>query len=177
MQTFFYRKKTLLYYIWKVLIFLFTNSSFGTNIFIKRLFEKGGENVKKVINVLSVILVFILTISVCSIAFADDSSANDDSPERFSIIKVADAAISISGITATCYGSVTAYNATTLTVKLELQKKKSGVYETIKTWTESKSNSKSFSLTKTRGINVLSDYRLKATLSAGSESTTIYDYP
>ena len=46
---------------------------------------------------------------------------------------------------------------------MELQKKKSGTYETIKTWSASKTGTY-LSVAEKRTINLLSDYRLKTTL-------------
>lgn len=46
--------------------------------------------------------------------------------------------ISISGITANCTSSLNTRSSTKLSIKMELQKKKSGTFETIKTWSASK---------------------------------------
>ena len=84
--------------------------------------------------------------------------------------------ISISGIKATCNATLTSQVPTSLNIKMELQKEKSNGYETIETWTKSK-NGASMSFTETRNINIFSKYRLKATLTAGSETVVVYDYP
>lgn len=84
--------------------------------------------------------------------------------------------IVISGIKATCSATVSAQKSTTLKLKMELQKKKSGAYSTIETWEHSKTGV-SLSASESRNINILSDYRLKTTFTAGSESTVSYAYP
>ena len=58
---------------------------------------------------------------------------------------------------------------------MELQKKKSGVYETVKTWTSSK-NGTYLAMSEARNINVFCDYRLKVTFTAGSETDIEYKY-
>ena len=59
---------------------------------------------------------------------------------------------------------------------MELQKKKTNGYETVETWTSSK-NGVSLAMSESRNINILCDYRLKATFTAGNESTVVYKYP
>lgn len=59
---------------------------------------------------------------------------------------------------------------------MELQKKKSGTYETIKTWSVSKTGTY-LSVAEKRAINLLADYRLKTTFTAGMETRVAYAYP
>lgn len=84
--------------------------------------------------------------------------------------------ISISGITANCTSSLNTRSSTKLSIKMELQKKKSGTYETIKTWSVSKTGTY-LSVAEKRTINLLSDYRLKTTFTAGTETRVAYAYP
>lgn len=84
--------------------------------------------------------------------------------------------ISISGITANCTSSLNARSSTKLSIKMELQKKKSGTYETIKTWSVSKTGTY-LSVAEKRAINLLADYRLKTTFTAGTETRVAYAYP
>lgn len=84
--------------------------------------------------------------------------------------------ISISGITANCTSSLNTRSSTKLSIKMELQKKKSGTYETIKTWSVSKTGTY-LSVAEKRAINLLSDYRLKTTFIAGTETRVAYAYP
>ena len=84
--------------------------------------------------------------------------------------------ISISGITANCTSSLNTRSSTKLSIKMELQKKKSGTYETIKTWSASKTGTY-LSVAEKRAINLLADYRLKTTFTAGMETRVAYAYP
>lgn len=84
--------------------------------------------------------------------------------------------ISISGITANCTSSFNARSSTKLSIEVELQKKKSGTFETIKTWSVSKTGTY-LSVAEKRTINLLSDYRLKTTFTAGTETRVAYAYP
>ena len=84
--------------------------------------------------------------------------------------------ISISGITANCTSSLNTRSSTKLSIKMELQKKKSGTYETIKTWSASKTGTY-LSVAEKRAINLLADYRLKTTFTAGTETRGAYAYP
>lgn len=84
--------------------------------------------------------------------------------------------ISISGITANCTSSLNTRSSTKLSIKMELQKKKSGTYETIKTWSASKTGTY-LSVAEKRTINLLADYRLKTTFTAGTETRVAYAYP
>ena len=84
--------------------------------------------------------------------------------------------ISISGITANCTSSLNTRSSTKLSIKMELQKKKSGTYETVKTWSASKTVT-TVLIDEKRAINLLSDYRLKTTFTAGTETRVAYAYP
>lgn len=83
--------------------------------------------------------------------------------------------LSISGIKATCNASLSSKSSVSLSIKMELQKKKSSGYETVKTWTSSKTGTY-LSMSESRNINILSTYRLKVTLTAGSETEVVYRY-
>ena len=83
--------------------------------------------------------------------------------------------LTIRGIKATCSASLVADCKTSLKIKMELQKKKSSGYTTVETWTTSGTDY-SIGITKSRNINLLCDYRLKVTFTAGSETTTAYKY-
>ena len=63
-----------------------------------------------------------------------------------------------------------------LSITIELQKLKSGSYETIETWSDSNTGV-SMNLDADRLINLLATYRIKATFNAGGESVTDYAYP
>lgn len=82
----------------------------------------------------------------------------------------------ISGIKSTSQATLQSQKSMKLTIKMELQKLKSGAYETIKTWTGSKTGTY-FSMTESRNINIFCDYRLKVTFTAGNETEVVYRYP
>lgn len=133
------------------------------------------NTVKKVVSVFFAILI---TLGSSVYAFADDidTSSEDEIVNRYVYINSTYCNLSISGLTASCTSRVTAKSSKALSIKMELQKKSSGVYSTISTWNASKTGT-TLSLSKTKTINPLSTYRLKVTFTAGSESTTSYSYP
>ncbi|MCM1286353.1 MAG: hypothetical protein NC213_10120 [Acetobacter sp.] len=105
-----------------------------------------------------------------------NNNNNGQADIMYTTIETNKLSISISGIKASCNASMTSKKSTTLKIKMELQKKKSSGYETVETWTNSRTGN-TLALSKSRNINVFCDYRLKVTFTAGSESTTLYKYP
>lgn len=83
--------------------------------------------------------------------------------------------LSISGITADCTAAVRASEPVKLSIKMELQKKKSSGYTTVETWTASDTG-RFLAISESRLINIFCDYRLKATYTAGSETHVDYKY-
>lgn len=83
--------------------------------------------------------------------------------------------ITISGIKAQCKASLKTDKSLNLKIKMELQKEKSSGYETIETWTASKTGTY-LTMSKSRNINILCDYRLKVTFTAGNETVVAYGY-
>lgn len=137
---------------------------------------------KKLIKSICFVLVLLFTLASASVtSWADDGidgssdMSTGDSP-MYTNIGTTSSGISISGITATCTAAMTAHGSMSLKIKMELQKKKSGEYQTIETWTASRTGV-SIADEQSRVINVLSTYRLKVTFTAGSESVTYYRYP
>lgn len=125
--------------------------------------------VKQIFAILfSVLLIF----SSCIAANAD---TNDSISTYYAEINQFNANLSISGIKATCKTRLDSKKPTALKIKMELQKKKSDRYETVETWNGSK-NGTSLTMTKTRNINRLCKYRIKATFTAGSEKEVVYQY-
>lgn len=82
----------------------------------------------------------------------------------------------ISGIKAECLAILQSQTPMKLTIKMEFQKEKSNGYETIETWTTSKTGT-ALTLSESRNINIFCDYRLKVTYTAGSETVVAYRYP
>lgn len=128
------------------------------------------------IMLLVALLAFSSAFSVNAAVIDNDDDDDLIATPYYTTISMHATYISISGITATCSTTLTSKVSTTLKIKMELQKKKSGVYETIETWSTSETG-RSLGMDKKRNINILCDYRLKATFTAGSETVISYDYP
>lgn len=122
------------------------------------------------------ILMLFISLFTSTVTVSAKTKDNNVVSPQYTTIARNSTCITISGITATCTTTMTAQYSTSLKIKMELQKKKSGVYETIETWTSSRQGV-SIGMSESRSINVLCDYRLKATFTAGSESTVVYKYP
>lgn len=125
---------------------------------------------------ISTVLIFTLLLSLCSIStFAESNEENIVMP-RWSTISSVATSFTISGLNSTSSVALSAQYSTSLSIKIELQKEKSSGYETIETWTKS-GTGKTLSLEETRLINIFSEYRIKVTCKAGSETHVTYDYP
>ena len=127
----------------------------------------------------SVSILLILTMLFSSFAIMSFASEIEDEivvTPRFTTISSVSTAFSISGINSTSSVALISKVSTSLYIKIELQKEKTSGYETIETWTKSGTGT-SLLLEETRLINVFSDYRIKVTCKAGSETHTTYDYP
>lgn len=128
------------------------------------------------------IICFVLAFTVLVSSLLIVSSANSDNSEKYGItpyfttINTVATYFTISGINSTSSVVLTSQVSTSLYIKIELQKEKSSGYETIETWTKSGTGT-ILSLEKTRLINVFSNYRIKVTCKAGSETHIRYDYP
>lgn len=104
-------------------------------------------------------------------------SANDG-PEivpYYTNITSCSVSLNVSGIKAECKATVRAKSSMNLKIKMELQKEKSSGYETVKTWTSSNTGIL-LTMSESRNINILCNYRLKVTFTAGSETQVMYRY-
>lgn len=134
---------------------------------------------KYIKKVICLILTFTILVSSLLIVSSAQSIENDDNEgimPCFTTINTISTSFTISGIQSTSSVVLTAQGSNSLYIKIELQKEKSSGYETIETWTKSGTGTV-LSLEKTRLINVLSNYRIKVTCKAGSETNITYDYP
>ena len=132
------------------------------------------KNTMKKLSLFFLSMMMLFSCNICvNAAVVDDSSI---AVPMYTTIATNSAYISISGIKASCNATVSAQTRTSLKIKMELQKKKSGVYETIETWTKTYYGP-AMSYTESRNINIFCDYRLKATITAGNETVVVYDYP
>ncbi len=119
-----------------------------------------------------------MMIVLCQLSALTASAAEDENEimPRFSVISSTYSSLSISGVTANCYAKMTTSSSASLSIKMELQKYSSNSYSTVQTWTTSGSGT-SIVLDKSKTINILSDYRLKTTFKAGSETSVTFRYP
>lgn len=131
------------------------------------------KTVKKAISLLLILTILMSTFAVMSSAASENESVVQP---RFTTISSVTTAFSISGLNSTSSVALVAKTSTSLYIKIELQKEKSSGYETIETWTKS-GTGVSLVLEETRLINVFSEYRIKVTCKAGSETHVTYDYP
>lgn len=129
---------------------------------------KKMKNTKKFV---AVLLCFIMIFS----CFQMSASAEDAAP-YYQNISSNSCALIISGVNSTSEAKLTAARSMSLSIKMELQKVKSGTYTTIETWSSNKTGT-SIYMTETRLINMLATYRLKVTFTAGSETIVRYAYP
>ena len=132
------------------------------------------KTMKKTVSIL-----LILTMLFSSFAIMSSAAVVDDDygvMPCFTTISSVSTSFTISGLNSTSSVALVAKTSTSLYIKIELQKEKSSGYETIETWTKSGTGTY-LSLEKDRLINVFSNYRIKVTCTAGSESHIKYDYP
>lgn len=124
---------------------------------------------------LKVLLCTIMLFSLLTPSASVYAADNTDIQPYATVIDNYSLGIKISGITAKCEASMQADYSTTLRITMELQKATSSGYENVQTWTSSKTGY-TLSVSESKVINVLSDYRLKVTFTAGTESKVAYDY-
>lgn len=127
----------------------------------------------------SVSILLILTMMFSVFAISSSAATADEDygvMPCFTTISSVSTSFTISGINSTSTVVLDSKVSTSLYIKIELQKEKSTGYETIETWTKS-GTGYYLTLEETRLINVLCDYRIKVTCTAGSETYTKYDYP
>lgn len=132
------------------------------------------KTMKKAVSIL-----LILTMLFSSFAIMSSAAVVDDDygvMPCFTTISSISTSFVISGLNSTSTVTLKSQVSTNLSIKIELQKEKSSGYETIETWTKS-GTGYSLGLEETRLINIFSNYRIKVTCTAGSESHITYDYP
>lgn len=120
-------------------------------------------------------------LSVFSFGFVTNATENENSDSiimpRWTSINSYTAGMDISGLTATVSASLTAGYKTNLKIVAQLQKETSTGYETVATWTETESSNVFVSLSETKLINPLNDYRVRFTFTADQESIVVFKYP
>ena len=130
--------------------------------------------IKKSLSI-ALILTMLFSVFVFS-SFAESVEDDYGVMPCFTTIDAVTTVFSISGINSTSSVVLTSQYSTSLSIKIELQKEKSTGYETIETWTKSGTGTY-LGLEETRLINIFSNYRIKVTCKAGSETHVKYDYP
>lgn len=121
-----------------------------------------------------ILLSFLMIFSNVTVANATVNHDNDVAPLYVNILDHFEE-IEISGIKAVCSATLKSQKSVPLKIKMELQKEKSKGYETVETWTNSKTG-RVIAMSESRNINVLCNYRLKVTYTAGSETEVVYKY-
>ncbi len=132
--------------------------------------------IKRGVSVFMAAVTFFLLSAVPFCAGAAQADDGDIAVPYYVNIKNPTVEISISGITVSMKASFSSNSSTSLSIVMELQKLKSGDYQTIETYTKT-GNGMSLSIAENRLINLLSDYRLKVTFTAGGETAVQYKYP
>ena len=121
-----------------------------------------------------ILLSFLMIFSNVFVANATVNYDNEVAPLYVNISSHLEK-IEISGIKAECKAKLYANKSVPLKIKMELQKEKSKGYETVETWTSSKTGTV-LAMSESRNINVLCNYRLKVTFTAGKETEVVYKY-
>lgn len=129
---------------------------------------------RKISVIISVVMALLMALSASFVSYA--KTVDDNSAQPYYVnIKSPYAAITKSGITVIVTAKLVAQKSMQLKIVMELQKKKSDRYETIKTWSASKTGTR-LAMSEKRNINILCDYRLKVTFTAGNETSVVYRY-
>ena len=121
-----------------------------------------------------ILLSFLMIFGNVAVANAADNHDNEVAPLYVNISNHSEQ-IEISGIKAKCTATLKSKKSVSLKIKMELQKEKSNSYETVETWTGSKTG-KLLSVSESRNINLFSKYRLKITYTADKETVVVYKY-
>lgn len=129
-------------------------------------------------NSFSTFVFSVLSLVIIFNSFAIVGASANDGPEivpYYTNITSCSVSLNVSGIKAECKATVRAKSSMNLKIKMELQKEKSSGYETVKTWTSSNTGIL-LTMSESRNINILCNYRLKVTFTAGSETQVMYRY-
>ena len=127
---------------------------------------------------LSIILCLVMLFSVFSVSFVSNAAVVDNGNEimpLWTTIASYSVNFDVSGLTATAYAHLTSQVSTSLKIVIYLQKETSDGYETVKTWTKTGSGY-NLALEETATANIFLNYRIKVTMTAGSETITVFRY-
>ena len=132
--------------------------------------------IRKVLKkILCVAMCLIMCGSTAAMALTVDFPDTKIVEPAYENISANSCSLKISGVNSVSSAVLHAKGSMYLHIKMELQKKKSGIYQTIETWTASRTGMV-LTMEEERLINVLASYRLKVTFTAGSETVVYYDY-
>lgn len=146
-------------------------------IYIQILLKEAYHMIRKVLKkILCVAMCLIMCGSTAAMALTVDSPDTKIVEPAYENISANSCSLKISGVNSVSSAVLHAKGSMYLHIKMELQKKKSGIYQTIETWTASRTGMV-LTMEEERLINVLASYRLKVTFTAGSETVVYYDYP
>lgn len=129
------------------------------------------KNCKKLLCLLLSLVFAFSCFASTATAFAQEEKEESMITPRFTTIGTLSYNFDISGITAKCTATMTSKTSTNLKIVIELQKLSSGSYSTVDSWSATRTGTL-LALEKSKVINVLSDYRMKVTFTAGSEVQT-----
>lgn len=127
---------------------------------------------------ISIILCLVMLFSVFSVSFVSNAAVVDNSNEimpLYTTIETYGVNFEVSGFTITAVANIKSQVSTSLKITIYLQKETSNGYETIKTWTKS-GTGYSLALSETATANIFLNYRIKVTMTAGSETITVFRY-
>ncbi len=132
----------------------------------------------KIKKLISIILCLVMLFSVFSVSFVSHAAVVNNSNEitpLYTTIATYVAAFEVSGLKATASVSLTSQVSTSLKIVVYLQKETSDGYETVKTWTKT-GTGYALLLEETATANIFLNYRIKVTMTAGSETITVFRY-
>ena len=127
---------------------------------------------------LSIILCLVMLFSIFSVSFVSNAAVVDNGNEImpcWTTIESYAAAFEVSGLKATASVSLTSQVSTSLKIVVYLQKETSSGYETVKTWTTTGSGYL-LAMEESATANIFLNYRIKVTMTAGSETITVFRY-
>lgn len=131
---------------------------------------------KKIVSFL--VALIIMTVSVANLtAYAGETGTADNSDIEQCFVHISSHAESLekSGVTATCFASVSAKSKCKITINMYLQKKEGTTYVTKRDWTATGTGT-SLSIEKKPVIDVLGKYRLYVHYQVGNEQYSAVAY-
>lgn len=104
------------------------------------------------------LVLWICALMVVSSVFAVSPSYAEKIGTRYTYISILEAGLSISGSTASCYGSVSSSSSYDISIRMTLMRKTGSIWVTVKTWTGS--GDFTVYLLKSYGLSTTGDYKI-----------------